>query len=315
MQQPMAKCICSDVMQKLLWICAKCEVLAGFAQAKAPPPTKYQTQCMAWGITIDEWRAPYTGVVAPGTQTDTKGTGGGTNPTNPTNPTTAPKPSSGGGGATTVPDGNNKPTGTSDGASPSASSDNAVSGDGSTSQTSTGLNTTAIGISVGIIGVALVAGIFAVVMMKRRRRRHTPLDLDSLPGQGGFVGLEDKWEKPHHPTSPGLPPVHVATAGPVMNGRGGGHRGGPYDGGHGSGHGGYNMEGGSAVGGYDPQYDNYDQYRGGGGNGGAYDGYGQYPSQFGAEQQYVGYHPNHGQDPYPSHDYGHPNEKSKGQYL
>ncbi|KAI1320937.1 hypothetical protein EDD11_009260 [Mortierella claussenii] len=324
LQQTYSKCICTEVMQKVLWTCAKCEFLAGH-QSKSPPPQKYQTQCMAWGMTIEEWRAPYKGVVAPGTQTDVGG--GGANPPSvtpqPPVPTPSdkpapnkPQPSSGGGGTNpTSGTGGDKPSSSSDPALPSSSSDNSVSGGGTTSESNSGPNTTAIGICVGIIGVAVVAGSIAVVMMKRRRRRHTPLDLDSLPGAGTqFVSSEDKWENPthhhHHPASPPLPPAPIASAAPIV-GRGG-HRAG-YDGPA-------YMEGSSIVGGYDGQYDGYDQYAHHvGGPGGAYDGYGgqyggQYPDQHRHGGQYdQGYRPSHGtRDVYPMHEYGGHDCEGKG---
>ncbi|KAG0351802.1 hypothetical protein BGZ54_003098 [Gamsiella multidivaricata] len=304
LQQQYSKCICTEVMQKVLWTCAKCELLAGH-QSKAPPPQKYQTQCIAWGMTVQEWKTPYTGVVAPGTQTDVTGAGGSSTPVPPATTTTAPtagKPSTGG-PSTTVGSGGQNPPSTTDPNAPSSSSDNSVSGPDSTTETNSGPNGTAIGISVGIIGVAVVAGVVAVVMMKRRRRRRTPLDLDSLPAEASFVALEDKWEKPHHHSgSPPLPPAPIASAAPVV-GRGG--------------RGGYQMEG-SVVGGYDPQYDGgYGQY-GHGGHGG-YDGYGgsvhgQYMNQY--DDQYVGYHPSHQQEAYQMHDYGyeHNNQGPNAQY-
>ncbi|KAF9113336.1 hypothetical protein BGX27_001786 [Mortierella sp. AM989] len=278
LQQPYSKCICSDVMQKALWTCAKCELLAGF-QSKAPPPQKYQTQCIAWGMTIQEWRAPYTGTIAPGTQTDMTG-GGGTNPPPPPNSSGAPtgNPT---GPTSAAPTG--KPSGTDSSTSPSSSGDSG-SGDGST-ESGSGPNTPAIAISVSIIGVALIAGSLAVVMMKRRRRRHTPLDLDSLPGVANFVSHEDKWDKSYRPTSPPLASAPVASATPAVIR--GGHRS-PYDGR------GY-MEGGSVVGGYDAQYDaqydGYDKY-----NNGGY-GHGQY-----ANHQYDEYG-QYDQNAYPMHEY------------
>ncbi|KAF9915673.1 hypothetical protein BGZ65_000650, partial [Modicella reniformis] len=90
LQQVYANCICTEVMQKVLWTCARCESLAG-KPSKAPPPQKYQTQCMSWGINIDQWKAPYTGVVAPDTQTDLNGGNTDPNPNpNPTQPTFKP---------------------------------------------------------------------------------------------------------------------------------------------------------------------------------------------------------------------------------
>ncbi|KAF9177838.1 hypothetical protein BGZ51_008348 [Haplosporangium sp. Z 767] len=296
LQQAHSKCSCTEVMQKVLWTCAKCEFLAGH-QSKSPPPQKYQTQCMAWGMTIDEWKAPYTGQVAPGTQTELGN--GGVNPPAPppststdgqgTKPT---QPGNGnGGGGNGGNGGNGNKSSSTDPNQPTSSSDNSVSG-GNTSQTDSGPNTTAIVISVCIIGVAGIAGAVAVVMMKRRRRRHTPLDLDSSPALANFMAQGDQWDKPR-PGSPPLPPAPVASAAPVV---GGGRHHPQYD----------QFEG-SVVGGYDPKYDQYDQYGHPGGHG-AYDGYGQgqYGNQY-SDHHYQGqydqgYH--HQQEAYPMHDYG-----------
>ncbi|KAF9944309.1 hypothetical protein BGZ65_012257, partial [Modicella reniformis] len=76
--QAAAKCICSDILQKVLWTCAKCEFLAGFG-SKSQPPQAYQTQCMAWGVSIADWRAAYAGTIAVGTTTPMNGA----NPVNP----------------------------------------------------------------------------------------------------------------------------------------------------------------------------------------------------------------------------------------
>ncbi|KAF9126668.1 hypothetical protein BGW39_006446, partial [Mortierella sp. 14UC] len=311
LQQGYAKCTCTAAMQRVLWNCGKCEFLAGKGSSGVPPK-KHQMTCMSWGITVTEYAAPYTGVVEPGTTADL---GGGTpNPpptattTNNVNPppTGNPKPSS---------DGGNKPPGSStDPSLPSSSQDN-LNGDKNTSETgNSGPNTAAIGISVGIIGVALIAGVMAVVMMKRRRRRRSPLDLDSSPALANFVALEDKWDtKPSRqpPTSPPLPAVPVASAAPVIGGRGNGRNGGYGD--------------GSVVGGgYDAQYDaHYDAYGHHGGYDAQYDAYGHGgQGGYGGQQQYdhydqggqydqgrydqgydQGYHP--GQpDAYQMHDYG-----------
>ncbi|KAF9914969.1 hypothetical protein BX616_007178 [Lobosporangium transversale] len=323
LQQAYSKCLCTEVMQKVLWTCAKCELLAGHHQAKAPPPQKYQTQCIAWGMTIQEWKQPYTGTVAPGTQTDVTG-GGGTNPNpNPepqptqpnqpsaTGPSNQPKPSNGSGSnpGNGNGDGNNS-TSPPNANESNSSADNSVSGNKPAEQTSTGSNGLTIGIAGGIIGIAVVAGTIAVVMMKRRRRRRSPLDLDSLPGQTGqFAPMEDKWENSvHHPSSPPLPPAPIASATPVA-----GHARGGYD------NAGYMDGNGSAVGGYDPQYDgynqydNYDQYNGHhGGYGGQYGG--QYMDQghYGQGQYDQDYHQGHpGQDGYSVRDYGGYENKSQ----
>ncbi|CAO3574253.1 unnamed protein product [Mortierella alpina] len=177
LQQAYSKCLCKSVIQQVLWTCAKCELLAGFNQAKAPPPQKYQTQCIAWGMTIDEWRAPFLGTVAPGTATDV---GAGPNPpapqpSTPTNNPNPPKPApsttgNGGGGG--------KPPSSADPTSPSSTSDNSTN-PGGTTETSSGPNTTAIGISVGIIGVVGVAGaIMAVMMKKQKSRAMRPIGLE-----------------------------------------------------------------------------------------------------------------------------------------
>ncbi|KAG0253662.1 hypothetical protein BG011_006236 [Mortierella polycephala] len=295
LQQAHSKCVCSDVMQKVLWTCAKCEFLAGH-QSKGPPPQKYQTQCMAWGMTIDEWKAPYTGQVAPGTQTEL-GNGGVNPPAPPPSETTGgpgTKPTQPGGGNGGGNGGNGSKPSSTDPDKPSASSDNSVT-DGS-AQADSGPNTTAIIISVCIIGVAGVAGAVAVVMMKRRRRRRTPLDLDSSPALANFMAKDDQWDKPR-PSSPPLPPAPVASAAPVVGG-GRHHQ--------------YDQFEGSVAGGYDPKYDQYDQYGHPGGHPGghgAYDGYGQgqygqgqYPEHHYQGQYDQGYHPQ--QEAYPMHDYG-----------
>ncbi|KAG0035279.1 hypothetical protein BGZ81_010592 [Podila clonocystis] len=272
--QPLAKCICSAVIQRVLWTCAKCAVFGG-SKFAAVPPNKYQTQCMAWGTTVDQWNAPYTGVVAPGTQTDT---GGGPAPpppppvTSSSTPSLSPKPSSSSGG--------NKGTSTdSNGNQPTGTSDNATSGEKSSESSPNGK---AIGISVGIIGVAAIAGVVAVFMMKRRRRRR-PLNLDSSPALANFMEQDSHGsgrEKNLRPTSPPMVPAPVASATPAVS----------------RGHRNYVEGGGSVVGGYDQQYDHY-------GHGQGYDGYshGQY-DQYGNhyDEQYYeqGYYDQH------QHGYG-----------
>ncbi|KAK5798948.1 hypothetical protein F5H01DRAFT_358667 [Linnemannia elongata] len=310
LQREYAKCTCTAVMQQVLWTCAKCEFLAGKG-SKGVPPKKHLTSCLEWGIKIEEYNQPYTGVVAPGTTTDLGGGKPnpppvpGTTTTNPPPPTTDPsKPttSNGNGGN----DGGNKPSGTSSDPSNPSSSQDSLNGDKNTSQTSSGPNTAAIGISVGIIGVAFIAGIMAVVMMKRRRRRRSPLDLDASPALANFAHLEDKWEnKATRPTSPPLPPAPVASAAPVI--------------GRGNGRGGYGD--GSVVGGYNAQYDaqyegQYDQYDAyGHGHHGGYDAYGhgqgghghggyggqEYDHYRGGQYDQGGYSQ---QDAYQMHDYG-----------
>ncbi|KAF9932585.1 hypothetical protein BGZ75_008524 [Mortierella antarctica] len=268
--QSAAKCICTEVLQKVLWNCARCELLAGF-DAHSQPPQAYQTQCIGWGMVQTEWKAPYTGVVAPGTSTPLTG---GTNPQPPagtsgsgSNPTT--------GGAT----GGGSASGTGSMPDPSG---------GSTADGGSGPNGTAIGISVGIIGVAIVAGIVSMFMIKRRRnRRHAPLELGDH-----YVGMDDhQWEKPSRPQSPMIPAT-VASGAPVAS-RGpmqAPHRPSPFESRPGG--------GGSVVGGYDGQYDQYEPYGhgGGGGGGGGYETY----------SNHGGYDPNYRQGPpqgYPSRDY------------
>ncbi|KAI1321496.1 hypothetical protein EDD11_005187 [Mortierella claussenii] len=230
-------------MQRVLWTCARCEKFAGFT-TNTPPPQKYQTQCMAWGVTITDWKAPYTGPVAPGTSTTpltSAGGGGGT--TQPVNPGTGGTTSS----VTSPTGGNGNVTSSGSSSVSPTSTDGAGAGAGPSS----GPSGTAIGISLGIIGVAAMSGAIAVFMMKRsRRRRHEPLDLD-----GTYVGLDDQWEKPGRVQSPPMIPSPIASGAPVAS-RGPmqpGHRPSPF----GSRPGG----GGSVVGGYEPQYDQqYDQY-------------------------------------------------------
>ncbi|KAF8945613.1 hypothetical protein BGZ47_002326 [Haplosporangium gracile] len=286
LQREYAKCTCTAVMQQVLWTCAKCEFLAGKG-SKGVPPKKHQMTCLEWGITIEAYGLPYTGVVAPGTTTDL-GNGKpnpppvpGTTTSNPPQPTDPAKPTptktsgNGGNGGGNGGDngGGNKPSGTSSDPSNPSNSQDSLNGDKDTSNTSSGPNTAAIGISVGIIGVAFIAGIMTVVMMKRRRRRRSPLDLDSSPSLANFTHLEDTWEsKPIRPTSPPLPPAPVASAPPIV-GRGG--------------RGGYGE--GSVVGGYDAQYDaQYD------GKYGQYDAYGHGHHGGGYDQP----------DAYQMHDYG-----------
>ncbi|KAF9898433.1 hypothetical protein BX616_004040 [Lobosporangium transversale] len=268
--QSVAKCACSDIMQKVLWTCARCELLAGFTNAKTPPPQMYQTQCMSWGITIDAWRAPYTGDVVAGTNTAPLNGEGGVpaNPVPTSNPANPPGGSGNGGGS-----GSNPPSGTS-AAVPTNSNGSPVEPSESEGG---GPNGTAIGISLGIIGVAAVGGAAAVIMMKRSRRRHEPLELDDT-----YVGMDHQWEKPARSQSPSMPP-----AGPM-------HRPSPFESRPGG------SSGGSVVGGYDPQYDNYDHHGHPGGNNyeyghhqaaPGYDGYDGY-NNGGYQQGYAG----HGQE-------------------
>ncbi|KAG0286656.1 hypothetical protein BGZ96_009267 [Linnemannia gamsii] len=245
LNQLYAKCTCTAVMQTVLWNCAKCEFLAGHG-SKGVPPKKHKMTCLAWGITNDAYNAPYTGVVAPGTVTDVNNP----NPPPVPEPTITPKPTTTGSPkpSTTTGGGNNsdggdKPSGTSSSTSNPSNSQDSLNGDKNASGSSSGPNTAAIGISVGIIGVAFIAGVMAVVMMKRRRRRRrSPLDLDDSPALANFAALDDKWEnKANRPMSPPLPPAPIASATPVVGG------------GRGNGRGGYGE--GSVVGGYDAQYD------------------------------------------------------------
>ncbi|KAF9351549.1 hypothetical protein BGX26_010480 [Mortierella sp. AD094] len=278
--QAAANCICSDVLQSVLWTCARCELLAGY-NSHSDPPTKYHTTCIGWGATIAQWNAPYTGVVAPGTTTPLT-SGGGTTSGGAT--TTLP--------ATTVPvaPGTSAPGGTTSSGSTSSGSSampgtTSISAGNSTSTDtsgSSGPNGTAIGISLGIIGVALVGGVFAMFMMKRNRRRHEPLELD-----GTYVGLDDSWEKPARAQSPAMipAPAPITARGPARHS--------PFESRPGG--------GGSVVGGYDGQYEQYDhnyapQYQGGIANGGGY-GYQGYSDQGYVDQGY-------GDKGYGGHDYG-----------
>lgn len=277
--QPLAKCICSAVIQKVLWTCAKCASFGG-SKFAAVPPNKYQTACMSWGTTVDQWNAPYTGSSAPGTQTDL---GGGPNPPPPATTTTTttttssstPRPSGGGGSSS----GSDTETTTdSNGIQPTGTSDNATSGEKSDSTP----DGKAIGISVGIIGVAAIAGVVAVFMMKRRRRRR-PLDLDSSPALANFMELDSHGsgrEKYVRPVSPPMTAAPVASATPAVSR----HR---------------NYTEGGSVGGYDAQYDHYGQ-----GHIQGYDGYGhgqydQYGDQYNEQYYDQGYYDQH------QHGYGH----------
>ncbi|KAF9584043.1 hypothetical protein BGW38_007766 [Lunasporangiospora selenospora] len=278
LQESQAKCACTEVLQRVLWNCAKCNFLAGH-QSKSWPPQKYQTQCLDWKISIDQWRSPYTGQVAPGTQADL---GGGSPPpstsSTPTKPTSSSSSSSGSdGGKPTNTDKDNDKSTSTDSISPTSSSDNSSSG-GNT-ETTSGPNSKVIGITVGIIGVAIIAGVIATVTLKRRnrRRRRSILDLSAPPALAELVasGRDEprQWEKPRPgspsgPVASAPPPVHTRPGGPVA----------PYDG-----RGPYMAEG-SVVGGYDGHYDGqYDQY----------------------DQQYGHYHgSNAGYDDYGQHGYG-----------
>ncbi|KAF9427400.1 hypothetical protein BGZ94_004970, partial [Podila epigama] len=55
-----AKCVCTGVMQQVLWTCRRCELLAGF-NPSPPAPNAHRSTCMRWGVTVDEYNAPYTG--------------------------------------------------------------------------------------------------------------------------------------------------------------------------------------------------------------------------------------------------------------
>ncbi|KAF9285100.1 hypothetical protein BGZ68_004149 [Mortierella alpina] len=270
--QSAAKCICTDVLQKVLWNCARCELLAGY-NAHSQPPQAYQTQCIGWGMLPTEWRQPYTGVVAPGTSTPLTG---GTNPPG--------QPSAGTGGS-----GSNPTTGGATSGSASGTGSMPNPSEGSSSDGGSGPNGTAIGISVGIMGVAVAAGVVSMFMIRRRRnRRHAPLELGDH-----YVGMDDhQWEKPSRPQSP-MMPASVATGAPVAS-RGpmqAPHRPSPFESRPGG--------GGSVVGGYDGQYDQYEPYGHGGGGGGGGGGYETYSN-------HGGYDPNYRQGPpqgYPPRDY------------
>ncbi|KAF9960893.1 hypothetical protein BGZ72_005563 [Mortierella alpina] len=264
--QAAAKCICTDVLQKVLWNCARCELLAGF-NAHSQPPQAYQTQCIGWNVSPAEWRAPYTGVIAPGTSTPMTG---GTNP-----PGQPPAGTTGSGGNPTS-GGATSGTASGTGSMPNPSG-------GSSSDGNSGPNGTAIGISVGIMGVAVAAGVVSMFMIRRRRnRRHAPLELGD-----NYVGMDDhQWEKPSRPQSP-MMPASVATGAPVAS-RGpmqAPHRPSPFESRPGG--------GGSVVGGYDGQYDKYEPYGHGGGGYETYSNHG-------------GYDPTYHQGPpqgYPPRDY------------
>ncbi|KAF9419990.1 hypothetical protein BGZ94_009253 [Podila epigama] len=302
--EPLSKCICSAVIQKVLWTCARCAFLGG-SKFAAVPPNKYQTQCMKWGTTVEQWNAPYTGPVAPGTQTDLGG--GGVNPPAPppttttNNPSPAPKPSGGGNGDNGDKgdkDKGDKGTNTDGNPEPTNSSDNATKGEGKTDESSSP-NTKAIGISVGIIGVAAIAGVVAVVTMKRRRRRRPlDLDLDASPALANFANLESHGREKTsglRPSSPPMVAAPIASATPVVSR---GHRN--YMEGTGA------AGGGSVVGGYDGQYDQY----GHAGHVQGYDAYGhdQYQGQYDHynDQGYYdqGYYDQHHAQGYGAHDYG-----------
>ncbi|KAF9120466.1 hypothetical protein BGW39_011364 [Mortierella sp. 14UC] len=289
--QAHAQCVCKAVIQRLLWNCARCENLSGFA-VKTPPPSQYQTTCTKeWGVAFADYTKGYTGDVAPGTLSPLTGDNG-TNPNpnvvKPPLPTSGTNPSTGSGNGT---------TGTSSGAVPT-NSDGSTSGAGE----STGPNGTAIGISLGIIGVAAVAGVVAVVMMKRRRRRHTPLELD-----GTYVGLDDQWEKPARPQTPPMMPAPIVNGGRGGGGGGGLMRPSPFE----SRPPGSVSGGGSVVGGYDnSQYDQYDYHQGGGGSTVVGSNYGDYDDGYG-KQQHGGYNQGYNQG-YPPHDQGYPPHHDQG---
>ncbi|KAF9912415.1 hypothetical protein EC991_011107 [Linnemannia zychae] len=285
--QAQAQCVCKSVIQRLLWNCARCESLVGFA-VNTPPPTAYQRTCTkTWGIAYADYIKGYAGPVAEGTTSPLTGD----NTTNPNpNPVKPPLPT-GGQNPSGTGSGNTSGTGTS-GALPTNS-------DGSTSGTeeSSGPNGTAIGISLGIIGVAAVAGGVAVVMMKRRRRRHTPLELD-----GAYAGLHDQWEKPARPQTPPLMPAPVANGG-----RGAGMRPSPFE----SRPPGSVSGGGSVVGGYDnSQYDQYDYHQNSGGSTVVGSNYSDYDDGYG-KQQHGGYNQGYNQG-YPPHDQAYPPHHDQG---
>ncbi|KAF9355538.1 hypothetical protein BGX34_010417 [Mortierella sp. NVP85] len=268
--QTAAKCACTETMQKVLWKCTTGEQLAGI-QVKSQPPTAYQTQCMAWGITVPDYKAPYTGQVAPGADTfggNTIGGGGGTGGTGGT----------GGGGVVNPPPSTNNPSG---GGSTTPSGAITQPSNGSNpDEGSSGPNGAAIGISLGIIGLAALSGALAFYRMRSSRRRREPLDLDAT-----YVGLDDQWEKPRSQSPPVIPApaasgAPVASRGPMQAG----HRPPPFESRPGG--------GGSVVGGYDGQYDQYNNQ---------YDQYDQYNQ--GPAPGYDAY--NHGgYQAYPPHDYG-----------
>ncbi|KAG0010858.1 hypothetical protein BGZ81_002522 [Podila clonocystis] len=275
--QAYAKCVCTETMQKVLWTCKRCEELAGF-KVTTPPPNSYRSTCIGWGISAADYTAPYTGVVAPGTQgidgaspNPPNTSGGGTNPT-------------GGNGGTTSSGTPGQPTPSGDGSSPSGND-----GGG-------GVSGAAVGISLGIIGIAAVGGGAAMFMMKRRRHdRHAPLELGD-----NYVGLEDNWEKPARPSSPPMAPAPVASGAPLASRGPMQGRPSPFETRPGG--------GGSVVGGYDGQYDQYDHYHHGGSQVGGYnDGYNQ------GGQYDQNYYQGHGQQGYgqtgypPHHDYGYEN--------
>ncbi|KAF9170119.1 hypothetical protein BGX21_003350 [Mortierella sp. AD011] len=296
--QSAANCICSSIMQSVLWTCARCELLAGY-NSHSDPPTKYHTTCISWGATITQWNAPYTGVVADGTTTpmttSNSTTTGGTSTTGAATTGAATSGTSGSIGTTTGATGTSGTSGgTSSGSSVLPGTTDVSTGNSTTtdSSESSGPNGTAIGISLGIIGFACAGGAFAMFMMKRSRRRHEPLELD-----GAYVGLDDSWEreKPARVQSPPMipAPAPITARGPA--------RGSPFENRPGG--------GGSVVGGYDGQYDQYDhnyssqQYQGGNGGYG-YQGYGD---QGYADQGY-------GDQGYGGHDYGYEHTVPTGVY-
>ncbi|KAF9329213.1 hypothetical protein BG006_007666 [Podila minutissima] len=276
--QSFAKCVCTEVMQKVLWTCKRCEELAGF-KVSTPPPNAHRATCLGWGITAADYSLPYTGVVAPGTQGIT---GGG-------DPNPGPNPP---GGGTNPPAGNE---GTTSSVAPGQPTPSGAGGKPPAND-GDGVNGAAVGISLGIIGIAAVGGGAAVFMMKRRRHaRHAPLELGDH-----YVGLEDNnnWEKPARPSSPPMAPAPVASGAPLASRGPMQGRPSPFEkrpGGN-----------GSVVGGYDGQYDQYDHYHHGGGSqaGGYNDGYNQ------GGQYDQNYYQGHGQQGYgppgysSHHDYG-----------
>ncbi|KAF8935620.1 hypothetical protein CPC16_008680 [Podila verticillata] len=274
--QAQAKCVCTSTMQSVLWTCHRCEGYAGF-NVSTPPPNLYRSTCMKWGVTAADYEAPYTGVIAP----DTQGIPNVTVPPGGSNPAT-------GGG--TSPTGGNGVTSTSGSLGPSPSSDDSKTTAGG-SGGGDGVNPTAIGISVGLIGIAAVGGVAAVFMMRRKRHaRHAPLELGD-----SYVGLEDQWEKPR-PSSPPMAPAPVASGAPLASRGPMQGRPSPFETRPGG--------GGSVVAGYDGQYDQYDHYQQGSQVGGYNDGYNQ------GGQYDQNYYQGHGQQGFgppaypPQHDYG-----------
>ncbi|KAG0201727.1 hypothetical protein BGX28_005538 [Mortierella sp. GBA30] len=200
-QQRYSGCICKEVIIGLISNCVQCERLNGYNPV-APSSQVLLTTCIKWGMNSDDWKAPYTGPVVPGTEANL---GNGPNPPAPSNPattTTASKPITttistpkSTGGTTTIVNGGSKPSLSSGPNMPGSSSspDNITNPAGDKAGSSSSLSKTTIGIVIGIVGLVIVAGVVAIVV-KKNQRRPTPKQTNDISlrrlqhhdAQGGY---------------------------------------------------------------------------------------------------------------------------------